>query len=429
MSAEPAAVSPEKSAVTAVTGASGAPATSTKPSFAHLHVHTEYSMLDGAARLDDLFQSGREMGMPAIAMTDHGNVFGAYDFWTKATHAGIKPIIGVEAYVTPGTHRRDTHPGHAGATAAARRRLRRRRVHPHDAARPRPPPACTTSSGSTLAGLARGLLLQAPHGPRAAPDRTPTGLIATTGCPSGEVQTRLRLGQYDEAREAAARVPGHLRQGELLPRADGPRPRDRAPDPRDLLRLAKDLGIPLVATNDLHYTKAEDGQGPRRAAVRPVRLDPHRPQPVQVRRRRLLPQVARARCATCCRELPEACDNTLLIAERCEVVVRRGRGPLHAAVPLPRGRDRGVLVRQGGRARPRSAATPSGVPTTRASRPSTRPTSSSRRASPATSSWSPTSSTGPRTTASGSARAVAPAPARCARTPWASPTSTRSRTA
>ena len=76
-------------------------------SFVHLHVHTEYSMLDGAARLDDLFAKTAEMGMPALAMTDHGNVFGAYDFWKQATEAGINPLIGSELYVTPGTHRSD----------------------------------------------------------------------------------------------------------------------------------------------------------------------------------------------------------------------------------------------------------------------------------------------------------------------------------
>jgi len=74
-------------------------------SFAHLHVHTEYSMLDGAARLDDLFERTAELGMDAIAMTDHGNVFGAFDFWSKAREHGIKPIIGSEMYFTPNTSR------------------------------------------------------------------------------------------------------------------------------------------------------------------------------------------------------------------------------------------------------------------------------------------------------------------------------------
>ena len=75
--------------------------------FVHLHTHTEYSMLDGAAKLDDLFAEAQRLGMDSLAITDHGYLFGAYDFWSKATAAGVKPIIGLEAYVTPGTHRSD----------------------------------------------------------------------------------------------------------------------------------------------------------------------------------------------------------------------------------------------------------------------------------------------------------------------------------
>src|SRR5207244_1913886 len=87
-----------------VTGASTA---GSSDSFVHLHVHTEYSMLDGAARLSELFAETARMGMPALAMTDHGNVFGAYDFYSKAKASGVKPIIGTEAYLTPGTSRYD----------------------------------------------------------------------------------------------------------------------------------------------------------------------------------------------------------------------------------------------------------------------------------------------------------------------------------
>ena len=72
-------------------------------SFVHLHVHTEYSMLDGAARLKDLFAGCQAMDMPALAMTDHGNLYGAYDFAGKAKAAGVKPIIGTEAYIAPGS--------------------------------------------------------------------------------------------------------------------------------------------------------------------------------------------------------------------------------------------------------------------------------------------------------------------------------------
>ena len=85
-------------------------------SFAHLHVHTEYSMLDGAARLDDVFRQCQADGMSAIAMTDHGNMYGAYDFWNKATKAGVKPIIGIEAYVAP-EHRSHKKPVKWGTPA------------------------------------------------------------------------------------------------------------------------------------------------------------------------------------------------------------------------------------------------------------------------------------------------------------------------
>ena len=84
--------------------AAGSTATSSD-NFVHLHVHTEYSMLDGASLLDGLFQRTAELGMPAIAMTDHGNLHGAYDFYSKARQHDIKPIIGIEAYLTPGTAR------------------------------------------------------------------------------------------------------------------------------------------------------------------------------------------------------------------------------------------------------------------------------------------------------------------------------------
>ena len=88
-------------------------------SFVHLHVHSEYSMLDGAARVSRLIAEAAAQGMPAVAVTDHGNMFGAFDFWKTATEAGVKPIIGTEAYITPGHAPLATRPACAGATAAA----------------------------------------------------------------------------------------------------------------------------------------------------------------------------------------------------------------------------------------------------------------------------------------------------------------------
>ena len=188
-------------------------------------------MLDGAARLGALAERTAELGMPAIAMTDHGNVFGAYEFYKpRPRRAGVKPIIGIEAYFAPNISRFERkgvnfYDGGPDDVSGARR------LHPHDAAlgdhrgHAQPVPALHRR-------LARRLLQAAPHGPRAARRSTATGLIGTTGCPSGEVQVHLRHGHYDAARQVGRRLPGHPRPGQLLPRADGPRPRHREPGPR-----------------------------------------------------------------------------------------------------------------------------------------------------------------------------------------------------
>ena len=337
MSAEPAAVSPEKSAVTAVTGASGAPATSTKPSFAHLHVHTEYSMLDGAARIDELLKSAAEMGMPAIATTDHGYVFGAYEFWSKARTYGIKPIIGVEAYLTPGTHRRDKTRTRWGDDSAGRDDVGGGGAYTH-----------MTLLARTIGGmhnLFRMSSLASMEGHYFKPriDREllslySDGLIATTGCVGGEIQTRLRLGQYDEARKAAGEFQDLFGKENFFAEVmDHGIPIERQTQ-RELLRLAKDLAIPLVATNDLHYTKAEAAKA--HAALLCVQsgstlMDPNRfkfdaeefylKTPEQMRH--------------LFRELPEACDNTLLIAERCDVSFVEGEGRYMPRFPCPEGEN------------------------------------------------------------------------------------------
>ncbi len=337
MSAEPAAVSPEKSAVTAVTGASGAPATSTKPSFAHLHVHTEYSMLDGAARIDELLKSAAEMGMPAIATTDHGYVFGAYEFWSKARTYGIKPIIGVEAYLTPGTHRRDKTRTRWGDDSAGRDDVGGGGAYTHMTLLAR-----TTGGMHNLFRMSSLASMEGhyfkPRIDRELLSLYSDGLIATTGCVGGEIQTRLRLGQYDEARKAAGEFQDLFGKENFFAEVmDHGIPIERQTQ-RELLRLAKDLAIPLVATNDLHYTKAEAAKA--HAALLCVQsgstlMDPNRfkfdaeefylKTPEQMRH--------------LFRELPEACDNTLLIAERCDVSFVEGEGRYMPRFPCPEGEN------------------------------------------------------------------------------------------
>src|SRR3954465_633221 len=158
-------------------------------------------MLDGAARLKDLFAETSRMGMPALAMTDHGNVFGAYDFVKQATAAGGKPIVGMEAYVTPGTSRFD-----------------RTRVRWADGGEDDVSGGGAYTHMTLLAADADGLhnlfrlgsraslegYFYKPRADRELLQEYSKGLIATTGCPSGEVQTWLRIGNYDKARASAA---------------------------------------------------------------------------------------------------------------------------------------------------------------------------------------------------------------------------------
>ncbi|MGZ6793177.1 MAG: DNA polymerase III subunit alpha, partial [Mycobacteriales bacterium] len=300
-------------------------------SFVHLHVHTEYSMLDGAARLDDLFKRTAELGMPAIAMTDHGNVFGAYDFWKKSKAHGIKPIIGVEAYVAPGSRFDKTrHRWGAGGEDD----ISGGGAYTH----------MTMLSTSTkgMHALFRLASLASLEGyyykPRMDKEllaEHAVDMIGTTGCPSGEIQTYLRMGEYEKAKRSA----GEFRDifgadnffCELM---DHGLEIERRPQ-KDLIRLAKEMGIPFIATNDLHYVDAADAKahevllcvqsGKTMADPNRFKFDAHDfyvKSPAEMRHT--------------WREFPEACDNTLLIAERCDVTFNEG-ADLMPRVEVPEG--------------------------------------------------------------------------------------------
>jgi DNA polymerase III subunit alpha len=304
-------------------------------SFVHLHVHTEYSMLDGAAKIDDLFAEAARMGMPAVATTDHGFVFGAYEFWKKAKKHGVKPIIGVEAYLTPGTSRRDRTRVRWGDGGEDDVSGTGAYTHMTLLAR-------TTQGMHNLFRMASLASLEGhfykPRMDRELLNIYGDGLIATTGCPSGEVQTKLRLGQYESARESAAEFRDIFGAEnfycELMDHGLGIERRVQ----KDLLRLARDLGLPLVATNDLHYTRAEDAQA--HAVLLCVQsgstlADPKRFKFDADDFYLKSPQEMRE----VWRELPEACDNTLLIAERCESNFTESVGKYMPNFPVPDGEN------------------------------------------------------------------------------------------
>jgi DNA polymerase-3 subunit alpha len=317
--------------------------TSSNDSFVHLHTHTEYSMLDGAARLGELFDETERLGMPALATTDHGYLFGAFDFWRKATDKGIKPIIGVEAYVTPGTARGDKSRVRWGEESQRKDDVSGGGSYTHM--------TLLSYNNVGMRNLFRASSIASldsvfgkwPRLDRELLNTYSEGLIATTGCPSGEVQTRLRLGQYREALEAAAEFRDIFGAEnyfcELMDHGLDIERRVTG----DLLRLAKDLNLPLVATNDLHYTHEHDAKA--HEALLAIQSGSTLLEPTYDNGGSRFafsgsgyylksPQEMRELF----RDHPEACDNTLLIAERCEVSFNTGANYM-PRFPCPEGED------------------------------------------------------------------------------------------
>ena len=303
-----------------------------EPGFAHLHVHTDYSMLDGAARVSALFAAAEAHGMPALAMTDHGFLFGAFDFWKTGSATSVKPIIGLEAYVTPGTHRLDRTRIKVGD--GGRDDISQGGAYTHMTLW-----AENNDGYRNLSRIASYASLEGtfykPRADRELLHRYRDGLIGTTGCPSGEIQTRLRFGDYDAARAVAAEYRDILGAGnyylELMDHGLDIERRVQG----DLLRLAKDLDLPLLATNDAHYVAPEDTQG--HAALLCVQSDSTLAEPKFAFDGDGYYLKSAAEMRHLFRELPEACDNTLAIAERCTVTFTEDEGRHMPHFPVPEG--------------------------------------------------------------------------------------------
>ncbi|MGO1411020.1 DNA polymerase III subunit alpha [Microbacterium sp.] len=285
--------------------------------FVHLHVHSEYSMLDGAAKLGNMTQAAADLGQSAIAVTDHGNTFAAFEFYNAAKAAGVKPIIGLEAYITPGTQRSERSRVSWGSPDQKSDDVSGGGAYTHM--------TMWAENNEGMHNLFRLSSLSSIEGyyfkPRADRELLETygkGIIATTGCPSGEIQTRLRLGQYDEARQAAADYRDIFGKEnyftEIMEHGLSIERRVR----EDLIRLSKDLNIPLLATNDSHYTYQHEADA--HEALLCVQSGSTMDNP---NRFKLDGDGYYIKSAREMRQLfnehPEACDNTLLIAERCNI--------------------------------------------------------------------------------------------------------------
>ncbi|MEV3873736.1 DNA polymerase III subunit alpha [Streptomyces sp. NPDC049906] len=295
-------------------------------SFVHLHNHTEYSMLDGAQKLKPMFAEVDRQGMPAVAMSDHGNMFGAYEFHAVSKgFENVKPIIGIEAYVAPSSrrNRKQEFWGPGGQRAMSDDGEGSKDVSGGGRF------THMTMWAENVQGLKNLFYLsteasytgQFPAGkPRMDMElisEHAEGIIATTGCPSGAIQTRLRLNQYEEARAVAAAYQDIFgKDSYFLELMDHGLSIER--DVREgLLRLAKDLNIPLLATNDAHYIHEDHADAHDNLLCIGVGKNKDDPKRFRFQGSGYYLKTA-AEMRELFSELPAACDNTLLIAERIQ---------------------------------------------------------------------------------------------------------------
>ena len=207
--------------------------------FAHLHCHSEYSLLDGASRIKDLISFAKEQNMPGLALTDHGVMYGAIKFYSEAKKAGIKPIMGCEVYVT------------------ADRRARSRAPYYHLTLLARTPEGYKNLMKLSTVGYLEGYYYK-PRVDVQSLKKHGKGIICLSGCLSAEVPTRILEGRLDEARKLLLEY-AEIFDSVFLEMQDHGIPEQRRVN-EGLVRLHKETGIPLVATNDSHYTAKGDAR-------------------------------------------------------------------------------------------------------------------------------------------------------------------------
>ena len=211
--------------------------------FTHLHVHTEYSLLDGACRIEKLLDKAQEMGQKSVAITDHGVMYGVIDFYKAAKKRGIKPIIGCEIYVA--------------------KRSRFDKIHGIDNENRHLVLLCKNETGyrNLVAIVSKAWTEGFYSKPRADMEllrEHSEGLIALSACLAGEIPRALSVGDYDEAKAAALRYREIFGEDNFYLELQDHGLREQAHINPQIIRLSKDTGIPLVVTNDCHYIEKED---------------------------------------------------------------------------------------------------------------------------------------------------------------------------
>ena len=287
-----------------------------KDSFVHLHLHTQYSLLDGALRLDDLFEQAKKYNMPAIAMTDHGNMFGAIDFYTRAIKAGIKPILGSEVYFTPGS-RFDRKPPKTAKLVSSQDEVEGKHQIHHLVL------LCKNKTGyeNLCKLLSKAYLEGFYYKPRVDLELLKEfgeGLIATTACLKGEVAFNFFTGQGDKAHSAIQKLHGIFQDDFYLEIQRHGLEEEAVYD--HIIEYSKEHNIKLVATNDCHYLTKDD------AAAQEVLLCVQTGKTfLDEKRMRLTTDEFYFKSAEEMREsfkdLPESCDHTLEIADKCNLEI------------------------------------------------------------------------------------------------------------
>ncbi len=294
--------------------------------FVHLHLHTEYSLLDGASSLDGLIKKAVELRMPAIAVTDHGNLFGALDFYLKASKAGIKPIIGCEMYVAPGSRFEKTGTaGHHEENSYHLILLARNKVGYKNLIK------------LVTAGYLEGFYYK-PRIDKELLRKHSDGLIGMSACLSGEIPKLLLQGRYEDARKTALDYQDILGSENFYFEIQDNGIPEQEQANRELLRLSKDTGIPLVATNDCHYLNREDHKShdallciQTGKTVKDTNRMKFASETFYVK----TPEEMKRSFAS----VPEAISNTVAIAERCNLELEFGKYHL-PHFPVPEGTTR-----------------------------------------------------------------------------------------